>query len=134
MLNMNKPIVRFARYFAGTAPIADSNVFSDDSATVYYLPGTTGWSNTFAGRPTVFWFLPNPLILNNGPGPGVQSNAFGFTISWATNISVVVGACTNLANPDWVPLRTNALTNGSFYFSDPQWKNFPGRFYRISAP
>jgi len=29
------------------------------SGTVYYLPGTTGWSNSFDGRPAVLW---NPLI------------------------------------------------------------------------
>ena len=74
------------------------------------------------------------MILNNGPSLGVQSNAFGFTIFWATNVSVVVEAATNLANTVWVPPQTNTLTNGSVYFSDPQWTNFPGRFYRISAP
>jgi len=26
------------------------------------------------------------------------------------------------------------LTNGSFYFSDPQWANYSGRFYRIRSP
>ena len=41
-------------YFEGNAPTADSTVFSGDNiATVYYLTGTTGWSNTFAGRPAV---------------------------------------------------------------------------------
>jgi hypothetical protein len=64
------------------------------------------------------WFLPNPLILNNGTSLGVQTNKFGLTISWATNISVVVEACTNLAHPIWSPVQTNALTGGSSYFSD----------------
>jgi hypothetical protein len=127
-------------YFQGNAPAADSTVFAGsgvggyDNATVYYLPGTTGWSNTFAGLPTAPWPLANPLILNIGAGLGVQSNAFGFTVSWATNISVVVEACTDLANPVWVPLQTNTITNGSFLFSDFQWRNFPRRYYRISAP
>ncbi|MGP8198833.1 MAG: leucine-rich repeat domain-containing protein [Limisphaerales bacterium] len=120
-------------YFQGSAPTADSTVFGDDSATVYYLPGTTGWSNSFAGLPTALWFLPNPMILNNGPGFGVQSNGFGFTISWATNTSVVVEACTDLASPVWIPLTNVTLTNGSFYFSDPQWSNCPTRFYRINS-
>jgi len=40
----------------------------DNGVTVYYLPGTTGWSTTFGGRPTAPWLLPNPLILNNGSG------------------------------------------------------------------
>ena len=74
------------------------------------------------------------MILNSGASFGVQSNAFGFTISWATNVSVVVEACTNLANPVWTPLQTNALTNGSFYFSEPVQTNLPGRFYRIRSP
>ncbi len=41
-------------YFEGNAPAADSTVFDgDNNATVYYLPDTTGWSNTFAGRPAM---------------------------------------------------------------------------------
>ena len=122
-------------YFAGNAPSADVTVFTiDTNATVYYLPGTTGWSNTFAGLPTAPWFLPNPTILNNGSGMGVQSNGFGFTISWATNLSVVVEACTNLAEAAWVPLWTNGLTGGCCCFCDPEWTNYPGRFYRVRSP
>jgi hypothetical protein len=122
-------------HFLGNAPFADTNVFdSDTNATVYYLPGTTGWSNTFAGLPTALWVLPNPLILNSGSSLGAQSNAFGFTISWATNISVVVEACTNLASPVWTPLQTNALNNGAFHFSEALQTNIPGRYYRIRSP
>ena len=53
----------------------------------------------FDGRPTAPWFLPNPLILTHSASFGVGANGFGFTISWATNASVVVQAATNLANP-----------------------------------
>jgi len=62
----------------------------------------------------------------------MQTNRFGFTISWATNISVVVEACTNLA--DWQPVQTNTLTGGTSYFSDPQWTNYPRRYYRLRSP
>jgi hypothetical protein len=122
-----------ASYFKGNAPTADSTVFSFDTNTVYYLPGTTGWGATFGGLPTAPWFLPNPQILNHSAGFGVQPGGFGFTISWATNVSVVVEAATNLANPDWIPVSTNTLTGGTNYFSDPQWTNYPGRFYRLSS-
>lgn len=75
-----------------------------------------------------------PLILNNGPGFNFQADGCSFTISWATNPSVIVQACTNLANPIWTPVTTNTLTGGTSYFSDSQWTNYPGRFYRIRLP
>jgi Fe-S cluster assembly iron-binding protein IscA len=121
-------------YFKGNAPSADSSVFSGDSkAMVYYLPGFTGWTSTFGGIPTALWFLPNPLIVNNGPSFGVLTNRFGFIISWATNTSVVVEGCTNLAKPVWSPLQANTLSGGSSYFSDPQWTNYRSRFYRLRS-
>jgi len=46
----------------------------------------------------------------------------------------VVEASTNLGNPVWTPLQTNALTNGSFYFSEALQTNLPGRYYRIRSP
>ena len=120
-------------FFSGNAPSGDLSVGLYDNGTVYYLPGTTGWGSTFGGLPTEPWFLPQPLILTQGSNLGVQSNAFGFTISWATNVSVVVEACTNLANPVWVPIATNVLSSGSASFSDAQWTNYPGRYYRLSS-
>ena len=65
---------------------------------------------------------------------GVRSNQFGFTISGTSNLVIVVEACTRLANPSWYPLQTNTLTGDSFYFSDPQWTNYPSRFYRLRWP
>jgi hypothetical protein len=126
-----------AAFFKGNAPNLGSDVFGNtvysDPTTVYYLPGTSGWTSTFGGRPTALWFLPNPLILNS-PSFGIQSNRFGFIISWATNIAVVVEACTNPAISNWSQVSTNALTNGSIYFGDPDWTNYPARFYRIRWP
>jgi hypothetical protein len=43
-------------------------------------------------------------------------------------------ACTNLANVTWVPLQSCNLTNGLLYFSDPQWTNYPSRYYRLRSP
>jgi hypothetical protein len=99
------------------------------------LPGTTGWGDFSAntGLPAAPWYLPNPMILNNDPSFGVQTNQFGFTISWATDISVVVEACTNPAHPVWSPVATNTLSSGTSYFSDPEWTNYTGRFYRLKG-
>ena len=124
-----------AIYFSNAPSLGGPNVFNgDNNATAYFLPGTTGWGSTFGGLPTALWFLPPPLILNNGPSFGVHTNHFGFTISWATNASVVVEACTNLSSSVWQPVKTNTLTGGTSYFSDPQWTNYPGCFYRLRSP
>jgi hypothetical protein len=112
---------------------ADNTVFYGESGTAYYLPGTTGWGATFGGWPTAGWYQPKPTILGSGYGLGVRSNSFGFTISWATNLSIIVQATTNLANPVWTPLATNPLVGGTNYFSDPKWTNYPGRFYRVRS-
>lgn len=132
-----------AVYFQGNAPgnpgIYGAPVFDQDNATAYnatayYLPGTTGWGPAFGGIPTAPWTLPYPLILGAGPGFGVRSNQFGFTVSWATNLAVVVEASTNLLHPVWEPPQTNTLTSGWFYFSDPRWTSFARRFCRIRCP
>jgi len=123
-------------YFSGHAPgLGGTNVFSaDNNPTVYYLPGSTGWGTTYGGLPTALWVLPYPQILTTAPSFGMKANGFGFTISWAMDLSVVVEASTTLAQPVWLPLSTNALVNGWSYFSDPQCTNYPARFYRIRSP
>ena len=72
----------------------------------------------FADRLTALWFLPYPIILNDASF-GIQTNQFGFIVSWATNTLVVVEACTNLADSTWSAVSTNTLAGGSSYFSDP---------------
>jgi hypothetical protein len=64
---------------------------------------------------------------------GVQSNQFGFNLTGTANLPVVVEACTNLGGV-WTPLFTGYVTNGSIYFSDPHWTNYPSRFYRVRSP
>ena len=118
-------------YFEGNAPTAGPSAFAYDNTTVYYLPGATGWGLTFAGRPAVLW---NPQIQSGTPTFGVRNNQFGFTITGTMNIPLAVEASTSLASPGWTVLQTCTLTNGSIYFGDPAWRNYPARFYRIRPP
>ncbi len=118
-------------YFQGNAPTPtnDSTVFSGDPATVYYLPGTTGWGAMFDGLPTAPWFLPNPQILT-GNNPASACKPTGL-------VSSSPGQRTF---PSWwkppriwpirsgSPVSTNTLTGGTYYFSDPQWTNYPAPF------
>jgi hypothetical protein len=117
--------------FMGDQPafLGDGVFAGAENATVYYLPGTSGWSASFNGLPTAFWSLPHPVILNFGP----QTNGFGFVVSWATNIPVVVEASLSLNASTWFPVSTNVLINGSTQFGDPEWKERPARFFRVRA-
>jgi len=76
----------------------------------------------------------NPRVKPSDASFGVRTNRFGFTITGASNLVIVVEASTNLANPAWIPVGTSTLTDGSSYFSDPQWTNQPARFYRLRSP
>jgi len=119
-------------YFQGGAPTIASELFSGvTNVIVYYLPGATGWGTTFAGRPAVLW---NPLAQTGDASFGVWTNRFGFTITGASNLVIVVEASATLAAADWVPLQSLNLTNGAFYFSDPEWTNHHARFYRLRSP
>jgi len=43
-------------------------------------------------------------------------------------------ATADLNHPAWAPVATNTLTGGASYFSDPQWRNYPARYYRLRSP
>ena len=127
-------------YFLGNAPGVDlDDVIGDNNATAYYLQGKIGWGATFGGLlppngfgiPAVLW---NPQVQTYSASFGVKTNRFGFNITGSSNLVIVVEACTNLANPVWQQVQTNILTGGTSYFNDPQWTNYPGRFYRFRSP
>jgi len=124
-------------YFQGNAPACGFGAFGGgvlgpyDPATIYHLPGTTGWYGTFAGLPAVLW---NPLIQTGDGGFGVQNGQFGFNTTGTSGIAIVIEACTNLACPVWVPVQTNTVTSGPCCFSEPLQPGSPGRFYRIRSP
>jgi hypothetical protein len=122
-------------YFEGNAPshTGPMGVFFGlkSNAMGYYLLGKAGWSSTYSGLPVSLW---NPQMQTGDGSFGVLTNGFGFNLTGSSNLVIVVEASTNLANPVWTPISTNTLTTGSAYFSDPQWTNYPGRFYRLRSP
>ena len=119
-------------YFIGNAPGVHASAFTNaPNVVVYYLPGATGWEDTFGGRPTALW-LP---IAGSDDSLGIQNELFGFNVNWAAGQSVVVEACTDMNAPVWIPVKTNLLTNGTSYFVDAAWSNHFCRYYRtVPAP
>jgi len=120
-------------FFNGNPPAADSSVFvyDNNNLTVYYLPSASGWTDFFATYPAVLW---NPQVQTGDASFGVRTNQFGFNITGASGLTLVVEACTNLGNPLWLPVGTNTFTGDSSYFGDPYWTNYPSRFYRLRSP
>jgi hypothetical protein len=120
-------------YFEGNAPADYNGAFADTPASIYFLPGTIGWVPEYSHRPTAVWVRPEPVILDFAPGFGVRPSGFSFIVSRATNVSVLVEACTNLAEPAWMPVSTHTLTSGTATFTDPDWAQSPARFYRVRS-
>ncbi len=119
-------------FYFGLGPMhVDSGRWFPLNVTIYCLPGTSGWGDTFDDHPTALWL---PEMQTSDPTFGVRTNQFGFNITWASDKVVVVEASTTLTNPTWSSVATNTLTGGTNYFSDPQWMSYPTRFYRIRTP
>ena len=116
-------------YFQGPPPsLPYEDVFRGaDNATVYYLPGTTGWEAEFGGRPAVLW---NPLL----SAQGVQMDGFRVGITGTAEIPIVVEASNKLFGSDWTPLYSGTLTDGSLDVPDADWADHKSRFYRVRSP
>jgi hypothetical protein len=116
-------------YFTGDAP-ANCNpaAFSGSpNVGVYYMPGTTGWSATFAGVSAYLW---NPAF----SGLAAHGSNVSCVVTGTPSIPVELESTTNLLAGSWVSLRTTNLTGGSVSLSDTNEITHPTRFYRIVGP
>lgn len=107
------------------------NPFSGDNAVAYYLPGTSGWGPLYAGIPTVPW---DAQVQVAGGAAGANANGFRFNITASTNVPIVIEAASSPSGTQWTVLQSCTVTNGSIQFADPQWTNYPARFYRVRWP
>jgi hypothetical protein len=64
----------------------------------------------------------------------MQTNRFEVIIIWGSDKVVIVEAATDLRQAVWAPVGTNTLTGGSARFSDAQWAQHRGRFFRVRSP
>lgn len=116
-------------YFQGPPP---AGLFP--GPTIYHIPGYPGWDTiSDPSITTGLWTLPYPVILNSGIGFSSVGHAFEFTVSWATNIPVVVEAKALTGIENWVPVSTNTFTDGISKFTDSQTGDKPTRAYRARS-
>ncbi len=94
------------------------------------LYGTTQYGGS-AGEGTLFGLSIAPQIQVYDGSFGIRTNRFGFNVTGYSNQVVVVEACTNLADPIWLPLQGITLGAEPWYFSDPAWTDYPNRCYRV---
>jgi hypothetical protein len=87
--------------------------------------------SAYVARATLTAVSPPSIITTNG-SLGFSNGLFGFNVSGSSSQTLVVEGSTNLLN--WTPLQTNVLGEALWYFSDPQWTNYPARLYRLRSP
>ncbi len=119
-------------FFRGSPPtIHCYTLEGTDSVSGFYLPGSLSWEAERLGRPTALCL---PQMRTNDVSFGVRQDQFGFKIDWNSGMTVVIKTCMDLVDPVWTPIQTITLNDDSFQFTDPQWTNYPARFYRIRSP
>lgn len=101
------------------------------NATIYYLPGTSGWGATLSDVPTVLW---NPVLRADKSSFRRGDKGFDIYVTGTADIPIVVMACTNLMKPRWVAIESCSMTNGAITFRDADGTTNIARFYGIRVP
>jgi len=118
-------------FFSGDAPSAAADALAGSTATVYYLPGTSGWSASFGGRQALLW---NPAAADDAAF-GFLDGLFGFTLTGTALIPVRVQATTNLRSAVWSSVTNTAIgAAGTVDVRDPESTAHAARFYRFVWP
>ncbi|RYD25877.1 MAG: hypothetical protein EOP86_26730 [Verrucomicrobiaceae bacterium] len=124
------------------APPGNSRITSNITATVYYMPGTMNWEETYGWRPARLW---NPQVRTADASFGMKTDGegkrfFAFNITGPPDSVVLVRTSTGLSLGCWTILAAVTLADpdldgiGSFHFSDPGASQYPARFYSFSMP
>ncbi len=119
-------------YFKGAPPLEyEYDLFSNsEQVVVYHLPDVEEWGTNFSQRPTALW---RPSIRSEMLHDH-EAGVFEFEINWVSGMEVVVEAKDDLADDDWEELEAIYLEGNTEHFSDPDWRDYPRRFYRLRMP
>ena len=99
------------------------------SGSTLYAGGEFTTAGTNVSANAALAYLPGSLaIITTNTAFGFTNGVFGFDVSGPSGANVVIQASADLQT--WIPLQTNLLGSGPFYFSDPQSAANVRRFYR----
>jgi hypothetical protein len=95
-----------AIFFSGDAPTAAISDFTGaNSSTVYYLLGTSGWTNPWQGRPTAIWSKELLMVNSAGPSSVAIASSTGHSgTTFYTKIGITNGTLVNLQAPTTDPV------------------------------
>lgn len=118
-----------AAYFLGNAPGAERLFPMESLPTVFYLPGTTGWTSSFGGAPTAEWA---PLAED----PRVDGGLFAASVTGPVSVVVVLKARSALESAaPWRPVSTDAIpVTRRLVVSDSVADGSPMHVYRVRVP
>jgi hypothetical protein len=102
-----------------------------DAGTYNVVVSNSFGSSTSAVAIVTVFSLPQ-MVLDDGHF-GFTNGQFGFNIIGPSGQTVVI-EWSGVFGPWWVPLQTNVLGNGPYYFSEPRSTKYQRRFYRVRVP
>jgi DNA-binding beta-propeller fold protein YncE len=101
----------------------------DTSAIAILVPGPYSYAYSGGNGEIIITSITTPVAISTTNAAfGFTNGAFGFDVTGPSGSNVVIQASTDLQT--WIPLQTNLLGSGPFYFSDPQSTTNVQRFYR----
>ena len=75
--------------------------------------------------------IQNPQLKS---GLAKSAEQFGFTVTGPEAQGFVIETCTDLSQPVWTPVETNAISGGSYDFMELRRTDSPSRYYRVNVP
>ena len=113
--------------YAGGGAGGSSIIYSSAIAILTEVSGIASPDDPANGE-VIITAVPTPLVITTHEAFGFTNGVFGFSVVGPSSSNVVIQASTDLRT--WIPLQTNLLGSGLFYFSDPRSPANVRRFYR----
>jgi hypothetical protein len=118
-------------FFLGDEPQWVPDVFASSGGVVsYYLPGASGWAETYGDRPVKLW---DPHF-EQLPGLYDEASCGRLVLMGEVDIPIVVETSTDIVSGEWSSLPVATLTNGILPIGHLYGDDGLARFFRVRSP